>query len=167
MPRASGLAKTSRQDASEGVYSGSQCQASSMLQSAKEQGNPALSVMQPNLEGARKPPARQRQHQHRGLHLDQHVGVPQQAILACLVIVQEQKWSETEVRRVTPCAVREPCESSSGSGNRSGRAREPGRCTSSGEIAIHKHSSQGRATSVPYEGAMHEALLWWRKAAPH
>ena len=72
--------------------------------------------MQPNLEGARKPPARQHQHQQMGLHFDQHEGVPQQAILACEVIAQEQKCSDTEVRQVSPCAVQESGESPSGSG---------------------------------------------------
>ena len=49
------LTKTSCQNASEGMYSGSQCQASSMLQSAKKQGKTALSVMQPKLHGGHQP----------------------------------------------------------------------------------------------------------------
>ena len=31
--------------------------------------------------------SRQHQHQHMGLHIDQHVGAPQQAILACEVVL--------------------------------------------------------------------------------
>ena len=76
LPRASDLAKTSCQIASEGMDSGSQCQASSMLQSAKQQGRSALSVTQSKLDGERRPPAKQRQHKRVGLHCDQHVGVP-------------------------------------------------------------------------------------------
>ena len=79
LPRASDLAKTSYQNASEGMYSGSQCQASSVPQSGKQWGRTALSVMQPKLDGAWRPPSKQRQHKHVGLHSDQHVGVPQQA----------------------------------------------------------------------------------------
>ena len=41
------MAKTSCQKASKGMYSGSQCHASSVLQSAKLQRRTALSVMQP------------------------------------------------------------------------------------------------------------------------
>ena len=110
--------------------------------------------MQPNLEGVRRPPARQHQHQQMGLHFDQHEGVPQQAILACEVTAQVQKCSETEARRVSPRAVQESGESPSGSDKSSGHAREPGQGTSSGEIAIQGHSSPGRATSA----------LWWRKS---
>ena len=151
MPRhQSDLAKTSCQNASEGMYSGSQCQASSTLQGAKQQGRTALSVMQAKLDGARRRPAKQRQHKHMGLHFDQHVGVPQQAVLACRAIVQGQKCSETEVRRGTQGAGRDPCESHNGSGS------EPGRCAICREIAIKQHSNQGRATSVPSDGAMHE-----------
>ena len=40
-----------------------------------------------HIGGARKPPARQHQNQ-KGLHCDQHEGVPKQAILACEVRVQ-------------------------------------------------------------------------------
>ena len=109
LPRASDLAKTSYQNTSESMYSGSQCQASSVPQIAKQQGRTALGVLQPKLDVARWPPSKQRQHKHVGLHSDQHVGVPQQAILAGTHSRRAgAKCSETEVRRSTQGAGRDP-----------------------------------------------------------
>ena len=54
-------------------------------------------------------------HQLRGLHIDQHGGVPQQAILACEAVAQVQNGSETGLWHGSLQA----CQ---------GRARESGRC---------------------------------------
>ena len=94
----------------------------------------------------------------RGLHFDQHVGVPQQAILACEVIVQVQKCSETEVRRVSTRAVQESGESPVGSGKSSGHVREPGHCTSSGEIAMPDKNAAG-ASPTPKEDKVSSSPL--------
>ena len=45
------------------------------------------------LSGVQRPPDRQHQHHQRGLHCDQHEGVPQQAILACKVQAQKSQAS--------------------------------------------------------------------------
>ena len=82
------------------------------------------------------------------LHFDQHVGVPQQAILACEIMVQVQKWSETEIRRVSPRAVQDSGESPCGLGKSSNNTREPGHCTSSGKVAMAGAISPGRSASV-------------------
>ena len=55
-----------------------------MLQGAESQW------MQPSLKSMRKLLARQHQHQQMGLHFDWHVGVLQQAIPACEIMVQVQ-----------------------------------------------------------------------------
>ena len=88
--------------------------------------------------GMRKPPARQQRHQHMGLHIDQHVGAPQQATLACEAVVQVQKGSETGLRQGSLHAVQ---DSAREPGQRAISRRWPYPCT-----------WQGRWQQAPQKG---------------
>ena len=77
-------------DPNTGMYSGSQCQASGVPHTAMQQGEISSGVMQLELDGARWQQSKQRHQRHVGLQSDQHVGEPQPAILARVVVKQEQ-----------------------------------------------------------------------------
>ena len=90
LPRKRGVAKALYQAPHTAMYSGSHCQASGVLQTAMQQGEICSGVMQPRLDGARRQQSKQHHQRHVGLQSDQHVGEPQPAILARIVVEQEQ-----------------------------------------------------------------------------
>ena len=84
------LAKALYQTPHTGMCSASQYQASGVAQTAMQQGEICSGVMQLALEGARWQQSKQRHQRHVGLQSDQHVGESQPAMLARIVVEQEQ-----------------------------------------------------------------------------
>ena len=109
-------------------------------------GQHAARWMQPN-QGMRKPPGRQHQHQHIGLHFActpaSHTSTRDHSV---------QKCGETEMKRVSPSAVQKTGESLCGPDKSLSNTREPD-CTGRG-------SGQGQETGTIGLCAVAGAHIW-------